>query len=376
MTTAKNEMIGVGVIGATGFIGSPYRREIRQSPGTRIVALCARRQDLLAQAAAEDGAVLATGDWREVVDHPEVDFVIVATPDALHYEAVMACAAAGKHLLCEKPVGANADEAYAMWDAYRERPQLAHFVPYWARYVKMFSRAREWVSQGMVGEVRSVIYRWLNPRPEAMPLTWRDDPTLSAGGSIADVGSHSYDTIRWVLGKEAPRVLAHGGTISPAKPDLGAINLAEALDWTRSHRRADASGRKGGTIDYANISWEFDDGVTGTLLVSHATHIRKGFAPDLELHGTEASLGVDRMTGELSLARPGKAPEVLETHPERSGNRFAEHVFPAVRAIMAGEPSDHPDLEDGYRVQAFTDAAAKAVELGRWVEVGTQGGTQ
>ncbi len=374
MATAMDETIGVGVIGATGFIGSPYRREIRQTPGTRIVALCARRKDLLEQAAAEDGAELATGDWRAVVDHPEVDFVIVATPDALHHEAVLACAAAGKHLLCEKPVGANVWEAREMWEAYRSRPQLAHYVPFWTRYLDMFGRAKELVAEGLVGEVRSVIYRWLNPRPEAMPLTWRDDPALSAAGSIADVGSHSYDTIRWVLGKEAVRVLAHGDTISQPKPDLGAVNLSEALEWTKAHRRSDATGRKGGTFDYANISWEFDNGATGMLLVSHATHLRKGFAPELELHGTEASLAVDRDRGTISLARPGNIAEVLETHSQAGGNRFSEYVFPAVRAAMAGEASDHPDLEDGYRVQAFTDAAATSAQRGTWVEIDTNGG--
>ena len=94
---------GVGVIGATGYIGTPYRQEIRESSGNiKIIALCARRRDLLEAAAKEDGAQLVTDNWREVVEHPDVNLVIVATPDALHHEAVMACAAAGKHLLCEK----------------------------------------------------------------------------------------------------------------------------------------------------------------------------------------------------------------------------------------------------------------------------------
>jgi len=86
--------IGVGVIGATGYIGTPYRQEIRESSGDiKIVALCARRRDLLEAAGEEDNAQLITDNWREVVDHPDVNFVLVATPDALHHEAVMACAA-------------------------------------------------------------------------------------------------------------------------------------------------------------------------------------------------------------------------------------------------------------------------------------------
>src|SRR4051794_10580428 len=100
---------GVGVLGATGYIATPYRAEIRQAAGeARLVALCARRRDLLEAAAREDGAALLTDDWRQVVAHPDVNLVVVATPDALHHEAVLACAAAGKHVVCEKPTGMNA----------------------------------------------------------------------------------------------------------------------------------------------------------------------------------------------------------------------------------------------------------------------------
>ena len=69
----SDNMIGVGVLGATGYIGRPYRAEIREVADARIVALCARRHDLLAAAGVEDGAELITDNWREVVEHPHVD---------------------------------------------------------------------------------------------------------------------------------------------------------------------------------------------------------------------------------------------------------------------------------------------------------------
>ena len=71
-------------------------------------------------AAAVDGAELATDDWRAVVEHPDVSFVVVATPDRHHHEAVLACARAGKHVLCEKPVGMHSGQALEMWQACRE----------------------------------------------------------------------------------------------------------------------------------------------------------------------------------------------------------------------------------------------------------------
>ena len=239
---------GVGVIGATGFIGTPYRAEIRAAPAeASIVALCARRRELLEEAGRLDGASCRTSNWREVVEHPEVSLVVVATPDALHHEAVMACAAAGKHVVCEKPVGMNALQAEEMWRACRERG-VAHFVPFWTRYAPIFVRAREIIREGTLGEIKGFFYRWHNPRPPAMPFTWRDDADLSAAGSLADVGSHAYDTLRWLLGEEAVRVLVHADVITPAKPELGNVNLEEALRWGAARSAADATRQRRGTV--------------------------------------------------------------------------------------------------------------------------------
>ncbi|MDP7049650.1 MAG: Gfo/Idh/MocA family oxidoreductase [Verrucomicrobiota bacterium] len=357
----------VGVIGATGYIGAPYRAEIREANGGRIVALCARRRELLEAAGKEDGAELLTDKWLEVVRHPDVNFVIVATPDALHHEAVMACAEAGKHLLCEKPVGVNAAEAFEMWATYRDAG-LAHYVPFWTRYCEPFVRTREVIESGVLGDIRGVVYRWHNPRPDDMPLTWRDDAGLSSAGSIADVGSHAYDTLRWLLGREATRVQAHADTITPARTDLGAINLTEALG--QAGGQVGAPRRKGTTFDYASIAWEFDDGAVATLVLSHTPFFRKGIALELELHGTKASLGLDRVSGNLTLAKPDEPVEIIDTVPANGfGNRFAKYVFPNLRQALAGEETDHPDLKDGWRVQLFTDAAARSARSGRWETV-------
>ena len=359
---------GVGVIGATGYIGMPYRAEIRASPeDATIVALCARRRDLLEKAAQEDSASFITDDWRKVVDHPDVNCVVVAVPDVLHHEMVMACAAAGKHVVCEKPVGMNAAEARAMWTAYRDR-QLGHFVPFWTRYVPVFVRARQVIREGLLGEIRAVVYRWHNPRPAGMPVTWRDDAELSSAGSVADVGSHAYDALRWLLGQEAVRVLAHATVLSAAKPDLGAVNLDEALRLGEGRAADSSRTRKGTAFDFASIVFVLDNGASATMLLSHATHVRKGLAPELELHGEDASLALDRLAGTLTLARPGKTPEVLDVVPDPGwGNRFARHVFPALRTRMAGQPTEHPGLDDGWRVQLFTDASLLSAQRGTWV---------
>ncbi len=367
----SNNTIGVGILGATGYIGKPYRTEIRGVADSRIVALCARRRNLLETAGTEDNAELITDNWREVVEHPGVDLVIVATPDALHHEAVLAAARAGKHVFCEKPVGMNATETDEMWRAYQKAGTLAHYVPFWTRYVAIFQKMKEIVDSGRLGKIRGVVYRWHNPRPANMPLTWRDDPKLSAAGSIADVGSHAYDTVCWLLGTEATRVLAHSAIITPLKADLGAINLGEALEHG-ARLQTEASQRQGGTPDYASISWEFSNGSVGVLVLSHASYFRKGICPELELHGTDASVSINRVTGDVILGMPEGNPEMIASIPDEGmGNRFEKFVFPAVRNVIAGKSqAEHPDLEAGWRVQCFTDAVVQSAETGGWVNVG------
>ncbi len=364
-----------GVLGATGFVAGPYRDEIRQAPqDSQIVALCARRRDRLQAAAKQDGAAFISDDWRQVVQHPDVNCVLVATPDCFHYEAVMASAHSGKQVFCEKPVALDSQQAYEMWEACH-KAGVAHFVPFWTRYVPVFARARELVASGILGDVRVVVYRWHNPRPPEMPFTWRDDADVSAGGTIADVGSHAYDTLRWILDDEARRVLAHTDVITDAKLDVGEINLREALDWgdPRDNAPAKPAARKRGTApDYGQLAIEFQRGTVGIMVLSHAPVIRKGLAPELELHGTAASLAVHRLGSRLELAVGQQPPVVHEVLEDPGfGNRFAQHVIPALNAGPTTKPEQgqYPSLWDGWRVQVFTDAAARSARQGGWAHL-------
>ena len=163
---------------------------------------------------------------------------------------------------------------------------------------------------------------------------------------------------------------AHADTITPARADLGAINLTEALALGQAGGQAQSARRKGKTFDYASVAWEFDDGTVATLVLSHTPFFRKGIAPELELHGTKASLGLDRVSGNLTLAKPGEPVAIIDTVPNNGfGNRFSKYVFPSLRQAIAGEEPGHPDLKDGWRVQLFTDAAARSARSGRWETV-------
>ncbi|MCP3696663.1 MAG: hypothetical protein GY917_30995, partial [Planctomycetaceae bacterium] len=110
------------------------------------------------------------------------------------------------------------------------------------------------------------------------------------------------------------------------------------------------------------------NGAVGSLILSHAPFLRKGLAPELELHGTEKSLAVDRVRGTLTLTSNDQDETVVEQFEnEDLGNRFEQYVFPAIQAQLADQDCPHPGLEDGYRVQLFTDAAALSGQQGQWI---------
>lgn len=369
----KQTRINIGVLGATGFIGVPYRKELLECENVSIVGLCARRTQQLEDAVKLDNARFGTKDWREIIHHPGINYVLVCTPDALHKEAILECAQAGKHVFCEKPVGMDAKESFEMMDVFLKRNDLAHFVPFWTRWSPGFVKSKSIIDSGILGEIKSIVYRWHNPRPEDMSFTWRDDSSLSSGGSIADVGSHAYDTIRFLTGLEATEVLTHAETITPSKLDRGNINLSEALD-VPSHS-SDFDRRRGDTPDYANISFKLTNGATGILVVSHAHYLRKGIVPELEVHGEKASIIIDRYHGKVSLFHgiedKGEVFNV-ESGGFDIGNRFKKIVIPALLQVINGKQQTElevPNLKDGWKVQLFTDAALKSHKLGQWVSI-------
>jgi predicted dehydrogenase len=362
-------MFRVGVIGATGYIGVPYRREIREAAGQgRVTWLCGRRESLLRQAGGEDPEARLTTDWREVIAAEDVDIVLIATPDHQHHEAAMACADAGKHVICEKPIGMDCAQANEIRTAFAAA-NLASFVPFWTRFVPSMQRCRELFLAGAIGEPRAVLTRWHNARPVGMPHTWRDDAAASSAGTIADVGSHAYDTLRWLLGEDAEQVFAHGEIIAPNRPDIGDVNLSEALNWEQrgDTQEANSQLRRATAINYANISAVFESGVVATILLSHDSSIRRGPGPDLELHGSEASLFVSRESGEIRLATSTES-HVIEVVPfEPWTDRFGQHVFPAFERALSGVEPNWPDLEAGFQSQRFTDAAKRSAEHRTWV---------
>ena len=360
--------LGVGVLGATGNIGRKYRAELREIPEqARIVALCARRRERLRRARDEDGAELITTDWRAVVEHPDVEVVLIATPDDQHLEPALACAAAGRHLICEKPVARTAAEAVAIRDAYRDSA-LGHFVPFWSRYEPPLVRARELIAGGAAGRPRWFTYRRHMPRTAGSAFTWRDDASVSTAGAVADLGVHMVDVLRWMLGEEPRRVLAHGQVLESSKPYAGELDMLEAQACTEADQ-----ARRPSAWDHGTVLVELSGGIAGVLMTSESARVRGGLSPELEIHGETASLAADSTSGRIELLRSDGPPHVETVSTDAAVNRFGSHVLPALRerAAAPGDACEHPGLDDGVHAARYVDACLNSAETGAWATVET-----
>ena len=200
-----------------------------------------------------DRQVAATGvrdtylDYRQLLERSDVDLVYVATPNYLHAEHVIACASAGKHVLCEKPLAASAAEGEAMVAACHEhRVRLA--VNYMTRFHVVHVEARRLVQEGSIGDVCFARAHWSYYKPGGKE-EFRLAAERRGGGSLADIGCYCLDVIRHVAGQEVVEV---HGVLGRRRPgwsvyDAGAIVLK---------LRSGAAGYVDATFDHFEAGFE------------------------------------------------------------------------------------------------------------------------
>jgi 1,5-anhydro-D-fructose reductase (1,5-anhydro-D-mannitol-forming) len=174
-----------------------------RSPDSRLVACLGTSVEKGKAFADRFGAQRVHASLEAMMDDPEVDAVYVATPNALHREAVLAAARAGKHVLCEKPFAMNAPDAHAMAAACRQAGVVLR-VAHQLRLEEAIVRAREIVRSGRLGRIAAVSLERASANPPRK--TWRADVRQS--GVVFDVGVHLIDQVHWLLGERYAEVSA------------------------------------------------------------------------------------------------------------------------------------------------------------------------
>jgi predicted dehydrogenase len=367
-------------IAGIGFIGAVHARSARLA-GARLVGVAASSPERAASAARELGAERGFASAEELVEADGVDVVHVCTPNYLHLPLAEAALAAGKHVICEKPLALDADGALRLTGAAAAAGRQAA-VPFVYRYYPTVREARERVRAGTTGPLRLVhgtyLQDWLAAREDD---NWRVEGRLGgASRAFADIGSHWCDLAEFVSGHRIARLCAR--TL---------VALPERLRGTprAAFERGDGGDelRPVDTEDAALVQFETDRGALGSVVISQLSPGRKNRLW-LELDGADEALAFDQEQPETLWCGRREATTILRRdpatlsppaarlstlpagHPQGYADCFDGFVRDVYDAVRSGAPADGmPLFADGLRAARLTQAVLASAAAGEWVEV-------
>lgn len=200
---STSDPLRIGILGAARIAPMALIRPARQASGARIVAVAARDPGRARTFAAKHGIPKVHGDYDALLADPEVDAVYNPLPNGLHGEWTVRALEAGKDVLCEKPLAANAEEARRMTDAAARHGRILMEAFHW-RYHPLAARMREILDGGELGAVRHVEAHMCIPLPLPRDIRYRFD---LAGGAAMDVGCYAISAVRFLAGSE-PEVVS------------------------------------------------------------------------------------------------------------------------------------------------------------------------
>ncbi len=374
--------LGVGMLGYA-FMGKAHTNAFKKldyiytppPARARLVAIAGRSQEKVEAAARRYGYEKAVTDWRELVNDPDIQVFDNGAPNDLHAEACIAAAKAGKHIICEKPLGRTAAEAKQMWEAARQAG-IVHMCAFNYRFVPAIRLARDIIKAGRLGRIYHFRARYLQEwiTDPAFPMVWRMDAETAGTGAIGDLGTHIIDIARFLVGEPAT-ISANTATFIP-------------------ERATEDGGKARVTVDDAfAATLTFENGALGTLEATRFARGRKNHQA-WEINGEKGSLAFNmERLNELEVYLPEEETshdaqgfrQVLVTesnHPfvgvwwpqghiigwEHTFVHEIRHFFECVVAGKSVAP-EAADFEDGYRASVIADAIVESARTGQRVTI-------
>jgi myo-inositol 2-dehydrogenase/D-chiro-inositol 1-dehydrogenase/scyllo-inositol 2-dehydrogenase (NAD+) len=335
--------LGIAVIGS-GRAGMIHARNFAAGiAGARLVAMVDPVADTRTAALAELGMDLGYADYREALDDPSVGAIVVVTPTVYHREIVVAAAAAGKHVLCEKPMAMDAAECSLMMAAC-EAAGVKLQIGFMRRYARDFVAAKTAVDSGRIGE--PVLIKSLTRGP-SVPQPWMYDIAKS-NGPLAEVNSHDIDTLRWFAGDDFSEIYAIAG----------------------NYRCPEARADHPDFYDTVSMTVRFAKGTQG--MIDGAVSVGYGYDARLEVLGTKGVLFVGSLE-DSSLVVCSAAGSELSTPAVRSWrtlfiDAYREEDAAFVRCVLEdGEPS--PSGRDGLKAVEAVVAGNRSISTGAPVKL-------
>ena len=354
--------VGFALLGH-GFMGAAHSRALHSlrvmTPATRprLESVCGRDAIAVRAFAERYGWQATLTDWHEQVADERAALFDNTAPNHMHLEPTLAAIRAGKHVLCEKPLGRSATEARRLW-LEADRAGVVHMCAFNLRFLPAVRLARELLASGELGGPTHFRGRFLasSALREDQRRTWRFRRSDAGSGAVGDLGSHLVDLARYLVGEPA------------------AVSAAT---------RTFVAERDGATVevdDAFSAVVEFDGGAIGTLEASRAAG-RRSNELAFEVDGTRGSLGfrVDRLN-ELELITDRKQSRRIDvtdpSHPWMGlwwpapghaigwGDSFVHELRHLIAAVCdGGSIQPHgADFEDGYRCAEVCDAILRAAD--------------
>jgi predicted dehydrogenase len=361
----KRNSTGIGIIGS-GFARSTQIPGFRACEGARLVAIASARRERAAAVAHEFEIPFVGRDWREVVEHADVDLVSIVTPPATHLEMTLHALAHGKAVLCEKPMAMSAAQTGEMRRAADASGVLA-LLDHELRFLEGRRRAREMLRAGEIGRVRhaSVIYRADTRAGAGRVWDWWSDAS-KGGGALGAIGSHVLDGFHWLLeGARVARVFCQLSTHTPARPDnesgaLRAVTSDDAANLILNFSGGELLAETGATAGVSISFVEAGEPVHRLEIFGERGALR--VESDGALWSAELGAGAWRR---VDVAPTDLAPGMHDNGWARGFTRFAQEI---VRALNEGRNTvaDAATFADGHRTQLVLDAARRSHLSGSW----------
>ncbi|HUY27482.1 MAG TPA: Gfo/Idh/MocA family oxidoreductase [Candidatus Binataceae bacterium] len=360
--------VRVGLIGA-GLIGQTHSMMLRKvadftDGSARITAIADVSPDAAQTLAARWPGARALSSAAEIIDDPEIDAVWICTPTAMHREACVAAAQAGKHVFCEKPLAMNAAEAAAMMHAL-EANQVQSQVGLVLRFSPVYTVIRAMVREPEAGRLIAITLRDDQDFPirGAHPSAWRNDPAVTAGGTLVEHSVHDFDLLRWMFG-EPVRVFCRTRNLRGAAgvEDFAATHLEftaghQAQHTSVWHRVLHRASNRRLEVFCENLFIACDTDASGPIIIQRGDDRREAIIPEQDV--------MARFAESLLRERPYLAP-LRDWFAV--GYALEDAVF---IAGLRGACEIDPGFGEGVKAQRIVETAYESARRGVPLDIGS-----
>ncbi|MBK5566231.1 Gfo/Idh/MocA family oxidoreductase [Ensifer sp. SSB1] len=386
MTGSAIAVIGAGMIGAAHAFGykvaiDRFSRKIR---GLRLKTVCDANGELAASMAATWGFETIVSDWKSVLADPDIGIVSICLPNFLHAEVTLAALAAGKHVICEKPLALDAATAAQIYKASRAASTVSATVFNYRR-IPAVAAMQRLIEGGEIGDLVNALVQYESEyaADPQLPHSWRYERDRAGPGALLDIGTHAVDVARFLCG-EVEEIAGAIATISikqrflPAGASIG-----------HNHVELSSESRRVDNDDVMSALLRFANGCQGTFLASRVA-VGMGNSLTIAITGTKGAVRYSSRTpAHFEIARfdgSGQSPfAIVANNPTLPfagllpvphdgvaigyAEVFGFMIQEFLEAIANGHPMTNGSILDGLRASEILDAIQQAADTNQPAKV-------